>query len=322
MTHSDLAWIFPGQGSQSVGMLAELLADSGVVQETFAEASEVLGYDLSQLVRQGPVDQLNQTEHTQPALLVASIAMVRWWRAMDGPEAGHLAGHSLGEYSALVAAGAIAFADAVTLVAFRGQAMAACGLKTGAEVGCMAAILGLDEELLTALCQQASSGDDGQVWVANLNCPGQVVVSGHAAAVSCVTVLAKTAGAKRTVMLDVSVPSHTPLMMPAAESMAQRLSEIEVRNPDRPVWCNTTASMVHNADAVRQALVAQLTLPVQWTLSVRAMADAGVMQTVEMGPGKVLAGLVRRINRSIKVFSGETARTMGRNIESIVGVVI
>ncbi|MDX8409310.1 MAG: ACP S-malonyltransferase [Mariprofundales bacterium] len=312
--HSNLAWVFPGQGSQRVGMLAELLAESGVVQETFAEAGELLGYDLSKLVLQGPAEALNQTAQTQPALLVSSIAMVRWWRAMNGPEAGHVAGHSLGEYSALVAAGAIGFSDAVQLVAFRGQQMASCG----AESGCMAAILGLDDGAIGDLCQQAGNDED-KVWAANLNCPGQVVVSGRAAAVTRVVALAKEAGAKRAVVLDVGVPSHTPLMLPAAEAMAERLMEIEVHEPDRRVWCNTTATVVTDAAMVRQALVAQLTLPVQWSASVRAMVDAGVVQAVEMGSGKVLAGLLRRIDRSIQVFTGETPLAMGRNIESIAG---
>jgi len=314
MMKSDLAWIFPGQGAQRVGMLAELLAASGVVQETFAEASEILGYDLRQLVCDGPEARLNQTEYTQPALLVASTAMVRWWRTMDAPEAAHLAGHSLGEYSALVAAGAIGFADAVKLVAFRGQQMAAIG----SESGCMAAILGLDDAQLIKLCAQASS-DSAQVWAANLNCPGQVVVSGHAAAVTKVTALAKEAGAKRAVVLDVSVPSHTPLMEPAATAMGEYLAGIHLRSPDRPVWCNASASMVTEAAAVRRALVEQLTAPVQWSASVQAMAAAGVAQAVEMGPGKVLAGLVRRIDRSIKLFTGEDAPAMGKNIEAMVG---
>ncbi len=310
---SDLVWIFPGQGSQRVGMLAELLADSGVVQETFAEAGELLGYDLSKLVLQDPEGRLNQTEFTQPALLVSSVAMVRWWRTMNGSEAGHVAGHSLGEYSALVAAGAIEFSDAVQLVAFRGQQMASCG----AEPGCMAAILGLEDAVISDLCRQASG--DGEVWAANLNCPGQVVVSGNAAAVTRVVALAKESGAKRAVVLDVSVPSHTPLMQSAAEAMAERLLEIDVQRPDRQVWCNATATVVTDAEMVRQALVAQLTLPVQWSASVRAMADAGVMQAVEMGPGKVLAGLLRRIDRSMRIFTGETPLAMGTNIESIGG---
>jgi len=310
---NSLAWLFPGQGSQAQGMALELLADSAVVRDTFAEASDLLGYNMEALIRDDADGTLNQTEYTQPALLVGSTAMVRWWRGRGGAEPAHVAGHSLGEYSALVAVGAIAFADAVQLVALRGRVMA----KSAGEPGCMAAILGLDDAQLDVVCQQAS-GEDGGVWPANLNCPGQVVVAGNGVAVARAVELAKAAGAKRAVVLNVSAPSHTPLMAEAAAAVSDKLATMAIADPDRALWCNASATQVTDAAAVRQALVDQLTQPVQWSASVQAMAAAGVTHAVEMGSGRVLMGLLRRIDRNIKVVTGDAPAQMAANIKLIV----
>ncbi len=315
MNNNDVAWLFPGQGSQVTGMALALMEDCDPVRQTFSEASDILGYDLPALIADDDATRLNQTQYTQPALLVASTAMVRWWRAHGGAEPGHVAGHSLGEYSALVAAGAIGFADAVALVALRGKVMA----ESAGEPGCMAAILGLEEDRLAELCAKASD-DRTRVWPANLNCPGQVVVAGNGAAVARVVELAKAAGAKRAVTLNVSAPSHTPLMAEAAEAVAARLEKISIADPDRALWCNARATQVTDAAGVRQALVEQLTQPVRWSASVEAMAAAGVTKAVEMGPGKVLMGLARRIDRRIKVATGDTPAEMAVNIALIGGV--
>lgn len=309
-----LAWLFPGQGSQTAGMARELADDAPEVARLFAQASDLLGYDLAALIADDGDGRLHRTEYTQPALLVASCAMVRWWRLHGGPEPAHVAGHSLGEYSALVAAGAIEFADAVRLVALRGRAMARCG----GEEGCMAAILGLEDAQVERLCIQASDGNPA-VWPANLNCPGQVVVAGRAAAVARVVEQARAAGARRAVVLKVSAPSHTPLMADAAAELAEALESIPLRDPDRTLWSNATAGPVADAPAVRRALVAQLTSPVRWSALVSAMAGRGVRQAVEMGPGKVLMGLVRRIDRRIEVMTGDTVGAMGANLDKAGG---
>ncbi|MDX8412873.1 MAG: ACP S-malonyltransferase [Mariprofundales bacterium] len=317
---NSLAWLFPGQGSQAQGMALDLLADSAVVRDTFTEASDLLGYNVEALIRDDADGKLNQTEYTQPALLVSSTAMVRWWRAHGGAEPAHVAGHSLGEYSALVAVGAIGFADAVQLVALRGQVMAACSEQDSDALGCMAAILGLDDAKLDGVCAQATA-DDGAVWPANINCPGQVVVAGNGVAVARAVEFAKAAGAKRAVVLNVSAPSHTPLMAEAATAVSERLAGMTVADPDRALWCNARATQLSDAASVRQALVEQLTQPVLWSASVSAMAAAGVTHAVEMGSGKVLMGLLRRIDRGIKVVTGDTPTQMAANIEMIGGLV-
>ncbi|MDQ6964042.1 MAG: ACP S-malonyltransferase [Mariprofundales bacterium] len=330
MSSGSLAWFFPGQGSQLHGMALELLADDRVVRDTFVEASDLLGYDLELLIGDDSDGRLHQTQYTQPALLVSSVAMVRWWRAHGGVEPSHVAGHSLGEYSALVAVGAIDFADAVPLVALRGRVMASCvdgggvdgdgAAVNGDGSGCMAAILGLDDAQIDAVCQQATD-QDGAVWPANFNCPGQVVVAGDAVAVARAVVVAKESGAKRAVVLNVSAPSHTPLMAQAAEAVAERLAAITITAPDRALWCNASATQLSDAASVRQALVDQLTQPVRWSAAVQGIAQAGVTHAVEMGPGRVLMGLVRRIDRGIKVMTGDTPAQMAANIEAVGGVV-
>jgi len=312
---STFAFLFPGQGSQSVGMLGDLLATEAVVAQSFDEASEALGYDMRSLVADNPDGKLDQTEYTQPALLTASTALLRLWRERGGPDAACAAGHSLGEYSALVAAGSISFSDAVKLVAFRGRAMSDA---VPAGVGLMAAILGLDDAVLESLCAEASNADS-KVWAANYNCPGQLVVAGHVAAVERLIELAKSAGAKRALPLQVSAPSHTPLMQPAADQLQQRLADISISQPSMPVWSNASASPLQDTDAIREALVNQLISPVRWSETVSKMYAQGVNQAVEMGPGKVLAGIVRRVERDMSVSATDASEAMDKAIEAMSG---
>jgi len=293
---TDFVFLFPGQGSQSKGML-DAFDGISTVKDTLDEASDALGYDMAALIRDDAEEKLGQTEFTQPALLTASTAMHRLWSEQGGAEPAQVAGHSLGEYSALVAAGVISFADAVQLVAFRGQAMSQA---VPAGVGGMAAILGLADEVVEALCADVSEQGDS-VWAANYNCPGQLVVAGNAAAVERLMVSAKEAGAKRALPLAVSAPSHTPLMQPAADAMALRLQEITFNAPSCPVWGNASASTEQDVEKIRAALVAQLISPVRWTETIQKLAATGVTHAVEMGPGKVLSGLVKRVERGMIV---------------------
>ena len=311
----SLAFLFPGQGSQSPGMLEDFLKREEVVAETFSEASDILGYDLAALIRDNPQDKLNRTEYTQPALLTASVSLLRLWRRRHGTEAEDAAGHSLGEYSALVAADCLAFADAVALVAFRGRVMTEA---VPAGEGKMAAILGLDDARVSELCAEAST-PTARVWPANFNCPGQVVVAGHAAAVERMLARAEDAGARRTVILPVSAPSHTPLMAPAAAALEERLSGVELRPLRMRVWSNVTAKPLPDEDAVRTSLVRQLVSPVRWTETIRNMRDAGIATAVEMGPGRVLAGLVRRIDRGIRVHPVDTPEGMDAALDRTSG---
>jgi [acyl-carrier-protein] S-malonyltransferase len=313
--HRQLAYIFPGQGSQATGMLADHLQASGPVRDTFAEASDALGYDMQALVIDNADGLLDRTDYTQPALLTASVALWRLWQARDGAAAGIVAGHSLGEYSALVAAGSLSFAEAVRLVRFRGEAMARA-VPEGQ--GQMAAVLGLDDERIGELCAQASDATH-KVWAANFNCPGQVVIAGHAPAVERAIGMAKPLGAKRALPLAVSAPSHTPLMQPAADAMRERLTDANLSNPSVPIVCNCQASVLEQADAIRQALVDQLVMPVRWTESVVCMRGLGVSQAVEIGPGKVLAGLLRRIDRDMQVHVTETPAAMEESLRVLGG---
>jgi [acyl-carrier-protein] S-malonyltransferase len=302
MMDTKMAFFFPGQGSQSKGMLdTYAVTHAGIISSALDEASEALGYDMGELIRDDAEDRLNLTKYTQPALLTASVAILRVWRAEGGSEAVQVAGHSLGEYSALVAAGSLEFSDAVRLVAFRGRAMSEA---VPAGLGLMAAILGLDDEVMAGICDQAST-DDEKVWAANLNCPGQLVIAGHRPAVERAMAAAAQAGAKRTMPLPVSAPSHTPLMQPAAERMRVRLQQVELRDPDRPVWSNARAVPLDQAEKIREALIDQLVMPVRWTEIIQRMRQQGIVHGVEMGPGKVLAGLVKRIDREMSV--GTTA---------------
>jgi len=283
-----LAFMFPGQGSQSVGMLAALAAAEPAITDTFAEASAALGYDLWALCQQGPEERLAETKRTQPAMLAAGVAVWRAWQSRDGRRPDLMAGHSLGEYSALVAAGAIAFADAVTLVQFRGQAMQRA---VPAGTGAMAAILGLDDAVIEAACAQSAQGEI--VQPVNYNSPGQLVIAGHAAAVARAIEACKARGAKRAVALPVSVPSHSALMQPAADEMRARLQELEIRAPQIRVQA-FDGGLHDSPAAIRDGLYRQLFNPVRWSAIVAAMIGAGATHLFECGPGKVLMGLARR----------------------------
>ena len=290
----SFAFIFPGQGSQSVGMLSELAANYPLVNETFTQASDVLGYDLWKLTSDGPKDELNRTDRTQPAMLAAGVAVWRVWQQENGALPGVMAGHSLGEYSALVCAGAMEFADAVSLVEERGRCMQSA---VPAGVGAMAAILGLDDETVADVCNRAAESE--VVSPVNFNSPGQVVIAGNADAVQRAIGLAKEAGAKRALPLAVSVPSHCSLMQPAAEQFAERLAQTSISTPTIPVIQNVDAARQDQPDAIRDNLKKQLYSPVQWVLTVQSMGGQGVTRIIEAGPGKVLAGLCKRIDKSI-----------------------
>ena len=284
-----LAMVFPGQGSQSVGMLADY-AGHPVVRATFAEASDVLGQDLYALVEGGPADALNQTVNTQPVMLAAGVAVWRAWIEAGGTRPALLAGHSLGEYTALVAAGALAFRDALPLVRFRAQAMQDA---VPAGVGAMAAILGLDDAAVAAACVEAAQGQ--MVEPVNYNAPSQVVIAGHKEAVERAIVAAKAKGAKRAMLLPVSAPFHSSLLKPAAVRLAARLAEVPLAAPAIPVLHNVDMQERPTPDAIRGALAQQAASPVRWVETIEAFAARGVTHVVECGPGKVLAGLNRRI---------------------------
>lgn len=287
---TQFAFVFPGQGSQTVGMLTELAASYPLVEETFREASDALGYDLWQLVSQGPAEELNKTWQTQPALLAASVAIYRIWQQQGGEQPRLMAGHSLGEYSALVCAGVINFADAVKLVELRGKLMQEA-VPEG--TGAMQAIIGLDDAAIRKACEESAQGQ--VVSPVNFNSPGQVVIAGNKEAVERAGAACKAAGAKRALPLPVSVPSHCALMKPAADKLAVALESITFNAPAVPVINNVDVKAETDAAAIRHALVRQLYSPVRWTESVEAMADQGVTQLLEMGPGKVLTGLTKRI---------------------------
>lgn len=290
------AIVFPGQGSQSVGMLSALATEYPQVTATFQEASDTLGQDFWKLVQEGPAEQLNATENTQPALVAAGVAVWRVWQAAGGARPVVMAGHSLGEYTALVCAGAMNFAEAVRLVAERGKAMQAA-VPTGE--GAMAALLGLDDAAVENLCAQATQGGE-IVSAANYNGPGQVVVAGSHIAVARVMDLAREAGARRAVKLTVSVPSHCALMEPAVERLKGLLQAARLTPAAIPVIQNVDAAAHDTVEAVRDRLIRQLSHSVRWTESVRRMADLGVNRVIEAGPGKVLAGLTRRIDRQLQ----------------------
>ncbi|CAM3051565.1 ACP S-malonyltransferase [Vibrio ordalii] len=291
---SKFAIVFPGQGSQSVGMLAELGQQYDVIQQTFAEASEVLGYDLWALVQNGPVEDLNQTSRTQPALLASSVALWRLWQSLGLEQPALLAGHSLGEYSALVCAGVVDFKQAIKLVELRGQLMQEA---VPAGVGAMSAIIGLDDELIAKACEEAAQGE--VVSPVNFNSPGQVVIAGNKDAVERAGQLCKEAGAKRALPLPVSVPSHCALMKPAAYKLAIALQSIEFNTPQIPVINNVDVIAETDPAKIKDALVRQLYSPVRWTEGVQLMSEQGIEKLLEVGPGKVLTGLTKRIIKSL-----------------------
>ncbi|SFK37257.1 ACP S-malonyltransferase [Methylophaga sulfidovorans] len=288
------AFVFPGQGSQSVGMLSEIAAEYSLVKQTFQEASDALGYDVWNLVSNGPDELLNQTDRTQPAMLTAGIAMWRVWQSVSDIRPDYFAGHSLGEYTALVAAEAIGFSDAVKLVELRGQFMQQA---VPAGEGAMAAILGLDDDVVRDVCNEASA--IGVVEAVNFNSPGQVVIAGSADAVKRATEIASDKGAKRALILPVSVPSHCALMQPAAEQLANKLNEIEIRLPTTPVIHNASVTSAVDVDTIKSLLAQQLYSPVRWVETIQWLAAQDVNHIVECGPGKVLAGLTKRIDKSL-----------------------
>jgi [acyl-carrier-protein] S-malonyltransferase len=285
----SLAIVFPGQGSQSVGMMQGFAGDPAV-ERTFAEAREISGVDYGQMAREGPAEVLNQTVNTQPLMLVAGVACWRAWREKGGELPAYLAGHSLGEYSALVAADAIRFEDALPLVRFRAQAMQEA-VPEG--TGGIAAIVGLDDAKLAEVCAEAAQGE--VVEAANLNSPGQVVIAGHRAAVERGMAIAKSKGAKIAKMLPMSAPSHCSLMKPAADRLKEKLEAIEIRSPCVPVVQNRFVESFDDPAKIRQALVEQLDHPVRWIETIQYLAAHGVKRIVECAPGKVLVGLSRRI---------------------------
>ena len=299
-----LAFVFHGQGSQSIGMLNVLAEAHPLVKNTFAEASAALRYDLWAIVSSGPEERLNQTEITQPAMLTAGVAVWRLWQQLGGPQPTVMAGHSLGEYSALTCAESIGFADAVKLVADRGRFMQEA---VPAGQGGMAAIVGLDDDQVRVLCEQNANGE--VLAPVNFNSPGQVVIAGTAAAVARAVANAKAAGAKLAKLLPVSVPSHCALMHPAAERMRARLKQVEVRAPRIPVLHNAHVRAETDPEAIRDALVRQIESPVRWVETVQKMAADGIGKLVECGPGKVLAGLNKRIakdSQTLPVYDPET----------------
>lgn len=291
---TKFAMVFPGQGSQSVGMLAELAEQFPLIKETFDEASSVLGYDLWQLSQQGPAEELNKTWQTQPALLTASVALWRVWQQQGGPQPTLMAGHSLGEYSALVCAGVLDFKQAVSLVELRGKLMQEA-VPEG--TGAMSAIIGLDNDAIATACAEAAQGQ--VVSPVNFNSPGQVVIAGNKEAVERAGAACKAAGAKRALPLPVSVPSHCALMEPAAHKLAQALEAVTFNAPRVPVVNNVDVSAESAPQAIRSALVRQLHSPVRWTECVEYIAAQGVSTLVEVGPGKVLTGLTKRIVDSL-----------------------
>lgn len=292
---ATLAFVFPGQGSQQVGMLRELADRYSVVRTTFDEASDALDFDLWKVTQEGSAEALNATATTQPALLTASVAVWRVWQELEGPRPAMMAGHSLGEYSAMVCAGALGFADGVRLVRLRGEYMQA---SVAERQGAMAAILGLENEKVEGICAEAAQGD--VVAAVNYNSPGQVVIAGDRAAVDRAVALCSEAGAKRAVLLSVSVPSHCSLMVPAAEKLAVAMNDIVLKPARYPVIQNVDAIAHDDVDTLKTRLLEQLYSPVRWSMSVSRMADQGVTTLVECGPGKVLTGLAKRIDRRLK----------------------
>lgn len=309
---TQFAMVFPGQGSQSLGMLSALAAESQLVEQTFAEASEALGYDLWALVQNGPDEELNKTWQTQPALLAASVAIFRVWKEKKGPMPAIMAGHSLGEYSALVCAGVIDFKAAIKLVELRGKLMQEA---VPAGTGAMYAIIGLDNESIEKACEKSAQGQ--VVSPVNFNSPGQVVIAGEKDAVERAGVACKEAGAKRALPLSVSVPSHCALMKPAAEKLALALQEIEFNEPSFPVINNVDVKIEQSAENIRDALVRQLYNPVRWTETVELISGQGVELLVEVGPGKVLTGLTKRIVSNLTAFAANDPVSLATALENL-----
>lgn len=291
---TKLAIVFPGQGSQTVGMLAELAKEHPTIIDTFKQASEVLGYDLWQLVQDGPVEKLNMTEHTQPAMLTADIAL--WRLVQETVKPNYFAGHSLGEYAALVASGVISFKDAVKIVAKRGELMQNAVPE---RQGGIAAIIGLDHDQIVELCQQAAQGE--VLDPANFNAVGQIVISGHAGAVDRAIIIAKEMGAKMAIKLPMSVPAHSSLMRVAGENLTSQLEQISFSSPTVPVVHNVDVKEHTDVSDIKNALITQVYSPVRWVETIQFFEQAGVDTVIECGPGKVLSGLIKRTTKSIRI---------------------
>jgi len=315
-----IAFIFPGQGSQSVGMLSKLADSERLAEATFREASQILGWDMSRLVREGPLEELNRTERTQPALLAASVAVWRIWRSYEGPTPSVVAGHSLGEYSALVIAGALDFDEALRLVEIRGRLMQSA-VPEGE--GGMAAVLGLDDAAVEALC--AEYRGPGILEPVNYNAPGQVVVAGNNGSLDWLQAVGKEKGAKKITRLSVSVPSHCSLMTAASRELAKRLEQVPLRLPRIPVLHNLDAQARTSLDGIRGALIDQLHRPVRWTQTIRAIESQGVGAFIECGPGKVLGLLNKRIlaaTTSIPSLATEDPQAFHTALQTVTGTVI
>lgn len=296
------AFVFPGQGSQKVGMLAAAHERYEAVRDTFNEASQALGYDMWDLIQNGEQEALNMTETTQPVLLTSSVALWRAWAGEQGAAPVVMAGHSLGEFSALVCAGSLGFADTVQLVRKRGAFMQSA-VPVGQ--GAMAAIIGLDDDAINTVCGEVAAGGAGVVAAVNFNSPGQVVIAGQTGAVDVAIEALKAAGAKRAMPLPVSAPFHTDLMKPAGEQLAEAIADVPIQSPSVPVVHNVHAATESDPERIRALLVEQIYSPVQWTRCVRAITDMGATQVVECGPGKVLSGLNRRIDKALQSYSLE-----------------
>lgn len=294
----SLSFIFPGQGSQAIGMMGELAEQHSLVKDLFVEASDVLGVDLWALSQEGPIESLSQTENTQPALLTAGVAAWRVWQSLGGAKPTIMAGHSLGEYTALVAAGALSFADGVALVRDRGRYMQEA---VPAGEGGMAAIIGLDDEQVIAVCAAVAADNNTVLQAVNFNAPGQVVIAGSAMAIEMAAPAMKEAGAKRALPLPVSIPAHSSLMSPASARLEQRLAAVDVAMPEIPVLHNCNVQVASSVDEIKANLVAQLDSPVRWVESVNKMHADGVSQFIESGPGRVLGGMVKRIVKGVEV---------------------
>lgn len=306
-----IAFVFPGQGSQTVGML-DAWADNSAVQQAIAVANQALDQDLGALIAQGPAADLNLTINTQPAMLLSAVAMFNAWVEAGGPQPDVMAGHSLGEYSALTAAGAIELADAVRLVRIRANAMQEA-VPVGA--GAMAAVLNLDNTQIKAVCSEAAQGQ--VVEPVNFNAPGQIVIAGHKEAVERACEIAKTAGARRAMLLPVSAPFHSSLLKPAAEVLEKALADITLQSPRIPVLNNVDVAMPADTTSIKSALVRQAWHPVRWVETIKEMRNQGITHIVECGPGKVLAGLVKRIDKEITVFSINDPSSLEQTLNSI-----
>lgn len=309
-----IAFTFPGQGSQSIGML-DGYSDLPIIKQTFDEGSEILGYDCFELAKHGPVEQLNLTIHTQPTMLMAGLAVYRAWKSLGGKSPDYFAGHSLGEYTALVAAEALAFRDAIKLVRYRAEVMQEC-VPNG--VGAMAAIIGLDDDTVKAICNQIVDDNEKVILEpANFNSPGQIVIAGHKAAVLEGMAIAKSKGAKLVTLLPLSIPSHCSLMRPAAEKFQKLLEQIDFYSPQIPVIHNADVQQHQQSSEIKKILMQQIHSPVHWVNTIQSFVSQGVTHIVECGPGKVLSGLTKRIDKTPTNYSLIDSESIQQAIEKL-----